>query len=388
MNLTNKPKLSAAKVRTIAKPGRYHDGHGLMLVVQRSGSRQWIQRIVIDGKRRDIGLGGYPLVTLAEAREKAFANRRVARSGGNPLRQSGCPTFAEASRKVHTIHAPALRNAKYRQQWIDELERHAFPILANLPVDAITMRHVMSVIEPIWHSKPKLSKQLRQRIEKIMDWVIVEGHRNDNPAGVALKAALPANGNGCNNHHEALPHGEVGKAIDAIRGCDKPGIAKLACEFLILTAARSSEVREAQWSEIDLEARTWTVPAERMKANREHRVPLSDRAIEILNQAREHVSIGKRTGLIFAQRGKVLSESTFLRMIKDCGYKVTAHGFRSSFRDWCSECTDVSREVAEAALAHTIRNQVEAAYARSDLFDKRAKLMQQWADYVNPERSL
>ena len=387
MNLTHKPKLSAAKVRTIAKPGRYQDGNGLMLFVQSSGSRQWVQRIVIDGKRRDIGLGGYPLVTLAEARAKAFGNRRVARSGGNPIRQSGCPTFAEAARKVHAIHSPALRNAKYRQQWIDELERHAFPVLADLPVDAITMRHVMSVIEPIWHSKPKLAKQLRQRIEKIFDWIIVQGHRNDNPAGVALKAALPANGNGCANHHDALPHGEVAEAIKAVRDCDKPGIAKLAFEFLVLTATRSKEAREAQWSEIDLDSRTWTIQASRMKAGREHRVPLSDRAIKILEQARDHVSTGKHTGLIFAHRGKVLGESTFLRMIKDCGFKVTAHGFRSSFRDWCSECTSTSREVAEAALAHTIKNQTEAAYARSDLFDKRAKLMQQWADYCNPERS-
>ena len=369
-----KLKLTDHQVRT-AKPGRYQDGNGLTLLVKPSGSRSWCQRIVIQGTRRDMGLGAYPLVTLQEARKQAFENRRIARSGGDPRkRQSTVPTFAEAAREVHDLHGPAITNERYRRQWLSELERHAFPILGSLRVDAITTPVCLAVLSPIWHSNPKLARQLRQRIERIMDWVIAHEYRQDNPANSALKAALPAqNGNG--KHHDAMPYQDVPGAIRVIRESNKP--ARLAVEFAILTAARAGEVRGATWSEIDLDARTWTIPAARMKARRDHRVPLSARAIEILRATGSN-----RSELVFRHRNKPLSDTIMLRLIKDCGFDVTLHGFRSSFRDWCSEKTDVPREVAETALAHIVRNAVEAAYARSDLFDRRIPLMDEWAAFA------
>ena len=390
MNLTKKLKLTAAKVKALSEPGRYHDGHGLMLVIQPGGSKSWIQRLVIQGKRRDFGLGGYPLVMLAEARDKAFANRRIARAGGDPRHQSGSPTFAECARKVHVLHSPAISNERYRKQWIDELDRYAFPTIGTMPVDQIAMRNVMDVIEPIWHSKPKLAKQLRQRIEKVFDWIIVQGHRPDNPAGVALKAALPVQGSN-GKHHDAIPHAEVGKAIEAIRAGDRMNVIKMACEFVILTAGRSGEIREARWEEIDLESRTWTVPKERMKTEKtmkkDHVVPLSDRAIEILEQAREirKAPVNERSGLVFPNRGKALSDSALLRTLKEVRQDATIHGFRSSFRTWCQD-TEVQWEVGEACIAHNVGKNTEQAYARSNYFEPRVKVMQDWADYLKQDR--
>ena len=368
-----KLKLTDRQVRT-AKPGRYQDGNGLTLLVKPSGSRSWCQRIVIQGIRRDMGLGAYPIVTLQKARDKALDNRRIARSGGDPRkRQSTVPTFAEAARIVYDLRAPTITNERYRRQWISQLEQYAFPFLGTLPVDAITMQACYAVIEPIWLTKSKTARELRQRIETVFDWVKVQGYRLDNPANSGLKAALPPQ-TGSTKHHDALAYQDVPGAIRVIRESNKP--ARLAVEFAILTAARSGEVRGATWSEIDLTARTWTIPAARMKARRDHRVPLSARAIQILRETGSN-----RSGLVFRHRGKALSDTIMLRLIKDCGFDVTLHGFRSSFRDWCSD-TGKAREVAEMALAHTVHNAVEAAYARSDLFDRRITLMAQWAEFA------
>ena len=365
-----------------------------MLNVKPSGSRQWIQRIVIQGTRVDIGLGGFPLVTLAEAREQAFQNRRIARAGGDPrVKQSVAPTFADATWKVHAIHAPAIKNATDRAKWINEMINHAFPTLGNRPVDQITTSEVMAVILPLWHDKPTVAKRVKQRVSLVMQWAIVEGYRNDNPAGDALKAVLLRNGNGNGNgtkHMEALPYSEVASAIATVRASARHDSAKLAFEFLVLTTARSNEVRGAQWSEIDMDARTWTIPAERMKAGEEHRVPLSDSAMEVLKKAREqlHTTIAnKRSGFVFPNRGTTIDEKTMPRMMKELRINAVPHGFRSSFRDWCSEYAKVAREVAEAALAHVVSNKIEAAYARSDLFQRRAELMQLWTGYLNPEHS-
>lgn len=394
MNVNHRLKLSVAKVRT-APPGRHQDGNGLMLNVMPSGSRQWIQRIVIQGKRVDIGLGGFPLVTLAEARDQAFQNRRIARAGGDPrVKQSVAPDFADATRAVHAIHAPALKNATDRAKWINELINHAFPTLANRPVDQITTSEVMAVILPLWHDKPSIAKRVKQRLSLVMQWAIVEGYRNDNPAGDALNAVLPRNGNGNGNgngtkHMQALPYKDVASAIAKVHESAKHDSAKLAFEFLVLTAVRSHEVRGAQWSEIDMEARTWTIPAERMKAGNEHRVPLSDSAMAVLAKARTllHTTVANnRSGLVFPNRGKPVDEKVMPRMMKELSINAVPHGFRSSFRDWCAEYAKVAREVAESALAHVVSNKIEAAYARSDLFQRRAELMQQWADYLS-ERS-
>lgn len=394
MNVNHKLKLTVAKVRS-AESGRHQDGNGLMLNVKPSGSRQWIQRIVIQGKRVDIGLGGFPLVTLAEAREQAFQNRRIARAGGDPrAKQSVAPAFADATRKVHAIHAPAIKNATDRAKWINDMINHAFPTLGNRPVDQITTSEVMAVILPLWHDKPTVAKRVKQRLSLVMQWAIVEGYRIDNPAGDALNAVLPRNGNGNGNgngtkHMQALPYKDVASAITAVRDSAKHDSAKLAFEFLVLTAVRSHEVRGAQWSEIDMDARTWTIPAERMKAGKEHRVPLSDSAMKVLEKARELLhttTVNKRSELVFPNRGKPVDEKVMPRMMKELRINAVPHGFRSSFRDWCAEYAKVAREVAEAALAHVVSNKIEAAYARSDLFQRRAELMQQWADYLT-ERS-
>ena len=376
-------QLTATFVRDVAKPGKYIDGNGLMLYVRVTGknqriSRQWVQRIFIQGVRRELGLGGYPLVTLKQARERAFENRSIARRGGDPRQsQSAAPTFAEAARIVHEIQAPSISNDRYRRQWLAQLEQYAFPILGSLPVDAITMQVCYAVIKPIWLSKPKTARELRQRIEKVFDWVKVQGYRLDNPANSGLKAALPPQ-NATVKRMASMPYRDVPLAVKAIRESDTTANVRLAVEFLILTAARAEMVRSAHWSEIDLESRTWTIPASRMKARQAFRVPLSDRAIEILRATGRN-----RTGLVFPVRRKAMAEGTMLRALKECGFgDFTIHGFRSTVRVWCQE-TGVRDDVAEMMLAHGKTNAVEAAYARSELFDERRGLMDEWARYVS-----
>ena len=371
-------KLTAAKIKTLPA-GRHGDGQGLMLVVQRSGSRSWIQRIMIQGVRRDIGLGGFPMVTLAQARDMAIENRMVARRGGDPRQsQSAAPTFEDAARKVHEVQSAAISNERYRKQWIKQLEDHAFPVLGTLPVDAITMQACYAVILPIWQSKPKTARELRQRIEKVFDWVRVQGYRADNPANSGLKAALPPQ-NASVQRMASMPYRDVPAAIPVIRESDHPANVKLAIEFLILTAARLEMVAGASWNEIDLDARTWTIPAKRMKIKNggDFRIPLSNRAIEILEATGKN-----RTGLVFPVRGRKMAEGRMLEAFKTCGFEYTLHGFRSTARVWCQE-NGKRDDVAEMMLAHGKRNAVEAAYARSDLFNERVIVMQQWDDYLN-----
>lgn len=369
-------KLTDRQVRT-AKPGRYQDGNGLTLLVKSTGSRSWCQRLVIRGHgRREMGLGSYPLVSLSEAREKALRNRRVARAGNDP-RQTGsmdAPTFAEAARIVHDLHAPAISNERYRRQWLAQLEQYAFPILGTLPVNVITMQVCYAVIEPIWLTKPKTARELRQRIEKVFDWCKVQGYRPDNPANSGLKAALPPQ-NATVQHMASMHYRDVPEAIRVIRESESLDIVKLAVEFIILTAARTGMVRNAEWSEIDLDGRVWTIPASRMKTRKAFRIPLSDRAIEILQ------ATGTSSGLIFQYRKKAMPEAKMLNALKASGFDATIHGFRSTIRVWCQE-SNIRDDVAEMVLAHSKRNAVEAAYARSDLFDERAEVMQQWAGYI------
>ena len=327
------PKLSAAFVKR-ARAGKYTDGHGLMLWVKPSGTRSWVQRIVIHGKRRDMGLGAYPLVSLAEAREQAFANRKRARAGGDPReRESAVPSFMEAARSLHAIHSGSWKNDRQRAQWIEEIERFAGPSIGDLPVDVITTAQLTGIFGPIWLSKAVTAKRVRQRTERILDWAVSQGFRPDNPAGPALKANLPKQP--AANHHKALPHGEVMGAIQAVRESTSNDVSKLAFEFMVLTASRIGEVLGSRWSEIDLDARIWTIPASRMKADREHRVPLSDRAVQILRGTGD-----KRTGLVFGSpwdRAKPLDQKTLRTMLKQSGVDSTLHGFRSSFRDWCGD---------------------------------------------------
>ena len=377
-------KLSPAFVHKTTKPGRYCDGNGLYLKVDPSGARRWEQRLVIQGRQRTLGLGGVQLVSLSEAREKALANRKIARAGGDPMdlrRQANIPTFEAAAAAVIELHRPSWRNAKHASQWETTLRTYVYPRLGKRPVSDIDTAEVLSVLMPIWHTKAVTARRVRQRISTVMKWAVAQGFRQDNPAGEAISAVLPRQNGIGKRHHPALPHGEVAGAIAAVCASGSGAAVKLAFEFLILTAGRSGEIRHMTWSEVDMDAAIWTVPAERTKAGREHRVPLCTRAMEILVEAGQ---FGGGSGLVFpgAQPGRPLSEVTLSKLMQSLSLNGVPHGFRSSFRDWAAECTNAPRAVMEAALAHTIPNKAEAAYARSDLFERRGKLMEQWAEYL------
>ena len=375
--------LSAALVRKVSRPGRYCDGHGLYLQVLPTGGRCWIQRLMIRGRRRELGLGGYPLVSLAEAREMAFDNRKLARSGGDPLAEKrklqDLPTFEEAAARVLDQQRPGWRNAKHAQDWPRSLRAYAFPRIGRVPVSAVTTADMLAILSPIWHTKPETARRVRQRVGAVMKWAVAMGYRSDDPAGDVLGQALGRQQDVV-QHMRALPHGEVADAITTVWNSKASIITKLAFEFLVLTAARSGEVRLATWNEIDLDAGVWTIPAARMKAKRDHRVPLSERAVMILTETQER---GNGTGLVFPRiPGKPLSNMTLSKLVKELGIQAVPHGFRSSFRDWAAEETDHPREVIEAALAHVVENKVEAAYRRSDLFERRRILMDDWAQYL------
>ena len=376
-------KLTARFAETVAKPGRHGDGNGLYLVVKPSGSKSWILRTVVRGRRCDIGLGGYPLVSLAEARAAAFDGRKLARAGGDPLalkRRPDIPIFEDAARTVIEIHRPTWRDGgKSAGQWHSSLRHYAFPRLGARPVDTITTADVMAVLLPIWTVKAETARRVRQRISTVMKWAVAQGHRGDNPAGDAIAAALPKVVDR-RRHFRAIHHTKAGGAIRAVRESQASPAVRLAFEFLVLTAARSGEVRGASWSEFDMETATWTVPGERMKGGREHRVPLSGRALEILEEAR---ALDDRSDLVFPAPagGKSMSDSTLSKLLRELDVDAVPHGFRSTFRDWCSESARVPREVAEACLAHAVKG-VEGDYARSDLLDRRRKLMERWAAYL------
>ncbi len=373
--------ISAAFVRS-APPGRHADGNGLYLFVQPSGTRSWVQRLVIRGRRRELGLGAATLVPLAKAREQALANRMLARSGGDPLadrrRVQGVPTFADAAQRVLEQKRDGWRGRWHAQSWIRSMERYAFPRIGNRPVSEVNTADVLEILTPIWHVKAETARAVRQRIRSVLEWAIALDMRNDNACDRVLPVLGPQND--IVTHRQALPHRDVAAAIGTVRAGSAQPAVKLAFEFLILTASRSGEVRGAQWAEIDTTDRVWTLSALRMKAKREHRVPLCGRALEILDAAR---TLGDANPLVFPMRsGRPMSASTLLKMLNDLRIAAVPHGFRSSFRDWAAEKTDHPREVIEAALAHVVQNKVEAAYARSDLLDRRRLLMNDWAAYL------
>jgi integrase len=383
-------KLTVAKVKAITTPGRYSDGGTLFLFVKPGGSRSWVQRLTIDGTRRDMGLGGWPLVSLAEARIKAFENRKLARiDGGDPLarkRKAKLPTFLEAAEHTFKGLKPKWRNAKHAQDWWTSVERYAFPIIGTTPVDRVRREDVLRILTPIWSSRPERARRLRQRIRAVLAWAQAHNYiPGENVAGEAISGALPKMAIG-KTHFRALPHQEVAAALETVEASGASLAAKHCLRFLVLTAARSGEARESTWSEVDLEKREWRIPAVRMKAGAEHRVPLSDSAVEVLEQAQ---ALDDGSGLVFPSAlkpGRCLSDMTLTKLLRDTGLagRATVHGMRSSFRDWAAE-TGQPREIAEAALAHTVGG-VEGAYFRSDLFAKRRRLMNQWAAYLTGRR--
>ena len=375
-------RLSSAFVRS-APPGRHCDGNGLYLYVQKTGTRSWIQRLVIRGRKRELGLGNAQLVLLAEAREQALANRKLARAGGDPLaekrRSAGIPTFAEAAKRVIEQKSAGWRNAAVPRNWYRSFEIHVFPRIGRVPVSEMTSADVLEILTPIWHANPPTARIVRHRIRAVLEWAIAMDWRTDNPCD----RLLPVLGSQQHvvRHRKALPHREVGAAIEKVRAAKAGKVDALAFEFMVLTAARGIEVRGAVWSEIDREERVWTVPASRMKSLRAHRVPLCGRALEILDAARKLGGSG--SPIVFVgKRGREMGGEQMGRLLRKHGIAAVPHGFRSSFRDWAAEETDHPREVVEAALAHVVRNPVEAAYMRSDLFERRRRLMDDWAEYL------
>ena len=383
-----KSKRQVDALCQLAKDAIYRDSETptLYLRVRVTGSAQWTQIVHIEGKRVERGLGGFPLVSIEEARDAAFANRRALRRGENPFEKRHqaelqAPTFADALEAVLAIQRGAWRNPKTEADWRNTLRRYAMPTLGSMAVDAIQRADVVDVLRPIWTAKPAAAKQVKRRISAVMDWAINEEYRKDNPVAT-VAASLPKAGKVDSKHHEALPFAEVPAAIATIRQCNANPAAKMAFEFLVLTAARSGEVREATWDEIDFDKDLWRIPAGRMKAKVEHSVPLSVASVDVLLKADKRYG---GEGLIFpAATGKPLYDYQISNMVSANGIKAVPHGFRSSFRDWAAE-HDWQDDIAEVALAHKDDNAVKAAYKRTRYLDKRREMMAQWAKFCLPE---
>lgn len=389
-------ELSAVEVRRLSEPGRHPVGGvpGLLLHVRASGAKSWILRTMVGSKRRDIGLGGFPAVPLTDARQKARNMRELIEQGIDPVEQRRAArqalidaqvtslTFDKAAEKFLAGKRHEFRNPKHAAQWESTLRTYASPIIGKLSVDAIELPHIIKILEPIWTTKTETASRLRGRIEAVLAWATVGGYRSgDNPARWQghLDAVLPKPSRVARvQHHRALPIDEMGAFMADLR--QREGMGAKALEFLILTAARSGQVRGATWDEIDLKARLWIVPAERMKAGKEHRVPLSGAAIELL----EALPRREDSPYVFsAPRGGMLSDMTLSALMRRMKADAVPHGFRSTFRDWCAERTNYPSAVAEMALAHTIDNKVEAAYRRGDLLERRQRLMADWAKFCN-----
>lgn len=387
-------ELGALAVSRLAKPGLHSVGGvaGLALQISQGGGRSWLLRYSVGVKRREMGLGGFPDVTLAGAREAAREARDQVRAGIDPIEQKKglrsalsaaqgkTMTFKACAEAYIAAHEASWKNKKHASQWITTLETYAYPHIGNLLVGDVELVHVLKILEPIWRMKTETAKRLRGRLERVLDWATGRQLRNgDNPArwkGL-LQEQLPPPGKISKvTHHAALPLFEMAKFMNRLQ--DAEGTGARALEFLILTAARSGEVRGAVWQEVDLVEKVWTVPAKRMKMGKEHRVALSNSAVALLR------ALPRKEGvdLIFpAQREGMLSDMTLSAVMRRMGVKAVPHGFRSTFRDWAAELTNYPRDVAEMALAHGIGNKVEAAYRRGDLFEKRKFMMRDWAEF-------
>ncbi len=379
-------RLTVAKAKSLSKPGMHGDGQGLYLRVKASGAKGWILRAVIDGKRRDIGLGGYPAISLAAARKLAGAHRTTIAEGGDPLaekRRAKVPTFREAAHAVHTANLPRWRNGKHTDQWLSTLKRYAFPTIGDMTLDRIERRDVLAVLMPIWGEKPETARRVRQRMRAVLKWGMAWGFVQSNVAGEAIDGALPELPR-VKAHFRALPYGEVPAALDAIETSPASLPVKLALRFLILTVARSGEARGAAWAEIHVEAKEWRIPGSRMKGGLEHRVPLSGAAMDVLEAAKP---LQDDSGLVFPsprKPGAALSDMALTKIMRDTGLaeRATVHGFRSAFRDWAAENTNAPHAVMERSLAHAVGNAVEQAYARSTLIERRRALLEEWARFV------
>lgn len=376
-------KLTAKFIENVTKAGKYYDQHGLFLHVRPSGAKKWLQRYTIKGRRREVGLGSAKVVSVAKARRNAYNNLILVSEGIDPIedkkKDKSIPNFEDAARSVYDANLPTWRNAKHASQFITTLETYAFPVIGNMTIKDITSTHILQILSPIWVIKSETAKRVRQRLSTVFKWCIAKHWRLDDPADIAIVQALPRQSKKI-MHRKSISYNEVANFLEIIKGSSAGHSTKLGLEFLILTATRSGEVRKASWNEID--GSVWTIPAERMKAGVTHRIPLPARCIEILDLARQ---ISKGSKYIFegTQANKPLSENTFNKLIKELNLDVHVHGFRTSFRTWTQEKTNYPREIAETALAHSLNDKSEAAYARSDLLQKRAEMMEAWAQFIN-----
>jgi integrase len=387
-------ELKALEVSRLVEPGLHFVGgvSGLALQVAQSGARSWILRYADGSKRREMGLGGFPDVGLADARTRAreerqkldkgvdpILDRRIARSALK-MKRIAAITFESAALAYMEAQEASWSNAKHAQQWRNSLESYAYPVIGSLLVSDVNQNNVLAVLEPIWKTKTETASRLRGRIEQVLDWATVRGYREGlNPARWRghLDKLLPSPKKiAAVAHHAALPYAETGAFMALLR--TQPGMGARALEFAILTAARSGEVRGATWTEIDLQGRRWVIPKDRMKANREHRVPLSDAVVEMLAALPR---LADTDTVFWSPRGGELSDMALTAVLRRMNVSAVPHGFRSTFRDWAAECTNYPNEVAEMALAHAVGDKVEAAYRRGDLYEKRARLMDEWATY-------
>lgn len=376
-------KLTAVKIRSLTEPGRYSDGDGLFLEINGKGAASWILRVQNNGKRQDIGLGSTKSVSLKDARDAAFATRQKIAQGIDPVAErkqerQAIPTFREAAKLVHEEHEKAWKNGKHQNQWIATLTTYAFPKIGDLTVDKIEGPAIREVLIPIWLSKPETARRVRQRIGTVLDWACAKGFRATEAPMRSLSKGLPRQPKK-DGHFAAMPYADVPTFVEKLGERESAG--RLALEALILTATRSGEIRGATWAELDLKAALWTIPAARMKMGKVHIVPLPPQAVAVFERAQRY-KVGI-SDLVFPGQDvkRPLSDMTLLKVLRDMELMVTVHGFRSAFRDWVAEQTDYSGEVAEAALAHTVSNKVEAAYRRTDFLDKRRLLMRDWAAF-------
>jgi integrase len=395
-------RLTALKVDKAKRPGMYADGGGLYLRVTHSGTKNWVFRFMLNGRPRWMGVGPLHTIGLAEARNRAAAFRIQRHDGVDPIERrraerlgarldaAKAVTFKECAATYITSHKAGWRNPKHAAQWEATLATYAEPVMGRLSMQAIDTTLVLKVLEPIWTTKPETAGRVRGRIESILDWAKVRGYRaGENPARWRghLDKLLPARSKVQRvEHHAALPYAELAGFLVSLR--EQEGIAARALEFAILTAARTGEVIGARWSEMDLLHKTWTVPPSRMKAGKEHRVPLSGRALAILQEMQPHRYADDAFVFPGAKPGRPLSNMAFLMLLRRMGRAdLTAHGFRSSFRNWAAERTNCPADVAEMALAHTVSDKTVAAYNRSDLFERRKRLMAAWATFCTaPEQ--
>ena len=383
-------KLLTDRAIRHAGPGTHNDGNGLTLRVGKSGRRSWVLRYMFNGKPANIGLGSYPLVGVKEARAKAAECRAELEKGFKPTGSkeraaarraaqqayASKPTFREVAERVIELRRPTWSSERHATQWTESLTKHAFPAIGDMQIESIASGDILGMLSPIWHEIPETATRVKQRAEVVFDYAIASNMRQDNPVSAVAKA-LPRRPR-LKRHHPAVDNDEVPAVLDSVRRSTADKSTRLAFEFMVLTAARAGEVRLMTWDEVSGD--TWTVPASRMKMRRAHRVPLSDRAVAILNGAR---SLRAEGNIVFPNRrtGRALSDIAFTRLLERLEVPAVPHGFRSSFKDWTLAETSYPWAVSEAALAHNLGNSLESAYGRTDLFERRRGLMQEWATF-------